>query len=62
AIRNMIRESKVHQIDSVIASSADESMVGMDASLLKLYKDGVIEKQVALDFASSPDLMLRKMV
>ncbi len=37
----MIRESKVHQIDTVIYSSANEGMQSMDASLLDLYHRGL---------------------
>lgn len=55
AIRNMIRESKIHQIDSVIQSSAAEGMISMDASLIKLYKDGVISKKTAIDHSSNPE-------
>ena len=39
AIRNMIRESKIHQIDSIITTSMEEGMVSMDNSLLKLFRD-----------------------
>jgi twitching motility protein PilT len=61
AIRNMIRESKVHQIDTVInASSSTDGMVGMDSSILKLYKSGIITKENALAFAEAPELMERK--
>ena len=61
AIRNMIRESKVHQIDSTIGVSAAEGMVSMDASLLELYKNGVIEAETALSASLSPDLMAKRM-
>ena len=40
AIKNMIRENKVHQIDGIIYSSAGGDMVSMDASLQKLVKEG----------------------
>ncbi|MCL2755186.1 MAG: PilT/PilU family type 4a pilus ATPase [Oscillospiraceae bacterium] len=61
AIRNMIRESKIHQIDTVINSSAAEGMVSMDNSILKLYKSGQISKENALAFAETPELMERKL-
>ena len=38
AIRNMIRESKTHQIDGIIATSQEEGMISMDNSLLALYR------------------------
>lgn len=62
AIRNMIRENKVHQIDTVIFSSANEGMVGMDTSLLNLYKKGVISKKDALLFSPNPDTLSKKML
>jgi Tfp pilus assembly pilus retraction ATPase PilT len=35
-------------------------MVGMDSSILKLYKSGIITKENALAFAEAPELMERK--
>ncbi|MDR2108676.1 MAG: PilT/PilU family type 4a pilus ATPase, partial [Coriobacteriales bacterium] len=40
AIRNLIREGRTHQMSAVINTSANEGMIGMDASLLELYKAG----------------------
>ncbi|MCL2018850.1 MAG: PilT/PilU family type 4a pilus ATPase [Oscillospiraceae bacterium] len=62
AIRNMIRESKVHQIDTVINASAASGMISMDNNILNLYKSEVISKENALAFAESPELMERKLV
>ena len=61
AIRNMIRDNKVHQIDGVIASSAHEHMRSMDQSLLELYKQSKITKETALKFASNADMLKRKL-
>lgn len=61
AIRNMIRDNKVHQIDGVIYSSGSEDMVSMDASLLKLYKDGIIREKEALTFATNPEMLKKKL-
>lgn len=60
AIRNMIRESKVHQIDGMIYSSAAEDMIAMDTSLLNLYKEGRITEKTALTYATNSDLLLKK--
>ena len=60
AIRNMIRESKIHQIDTVIFSSANEGMVSMDASILELYKQGRISAHNAVIYSTTPDLMAKK--
>ena len=62
AIRNMIRDNKVHQIDGVIASSAHEHMRSMDQSLLDLYKQRKITKETALKFASNADMLKRKLI
>lgn len=60
AIRNMIRESKIHQIDSVIYSSAADGMVTMDNSIYSLYQQGRIDKREALIYSSNPDFMEKK--
>lgn len=61
AIRNMIRESKIHQIDSVIHSSAAAGMLSMDSSLLCLFKDGVISERSALTCSSYPEQMKKRL-
>ena len=61
AVRNMIREGKVHQIDGLIYSSANSQMVSMDASLLKLYKEGRISKNTALIYATNPEMLSKRL-
>ena len=61
AIRNMIRDNKVHQIDGVISSSAHEGMRAMDQSLLELYKQGRITRETPLKYASNGDMLKRKL-
>ena len=58
AIRNMIRDNKIHQIDGVISSSPGQ-MRSMDQSLFELYKNGRITKETAINYAMNPE-MLRK--
>ena len=60
AIRNMIRENKVYQIDGFIQSSGQQ-MISMDNYLLKLYKEGTITKDAAIVHASNPDLLTRRL-
>ena len=48
AVQNMIREGKLHQLDSTMQSGAGEGMYTMDGSLLKLYREGKITKETAL--------------
>lgn len=59
AIKTMIRDGKVHQIDSVIYSSAKEGMVSMDSSILELYRKGKISAQTAIAFSLNQDAMRR---
>lgn len=61
AIRNMIRESKAHQIDAVLASSGDKGSVTMNASLQQLYQKGRITKENALIFSPTPELLQKKL-
>lgn len=60
AIRNMIRESKTHQIDTVINTSSSEGMLGMDASLVALCQKGIISRECAIRYAMNMELTLRK--
>ncbi|MDO4485005.1 MAG: PilT/PilU family type 4a pilus ATPase [Bacillota bacterium] len=61
AIRNMIRENKVHQIDGIIYSSMKDDMISMDGSLLKLYQEGTISQETALRYASNPEMLKKKL-
>lgn len=61
AVRNMIRESKIHQLDTVIYSSSSEGMRAMDASLLELYRKGTITDKSAMLHSTNPDLMAKKL-
>lgn len=61
AIRNMIREGKVHQIDGLLTSSVNDQMVSMDTSLLKLYKAGKISRNVALNYAANMEMLSKRL-
>ncbi|NLZ81549.1 MAG: PilT/PilU family type 4a pilus ATPase [Clostridiales bacterium] len=61
AIRNMIRESKIFQMDNVIYSGASEGMITMDTDILRLYNEGTISKENALLYCSNQDLMSKKL-
>ncbi|MEE1078615.1 MAG: PilT/PilU family type 4a pilus ATPase [Agathobacter sp.] len=60
AIRNLIRERKVHQIDGIIYTSAAENMIAMDTSIYNLYKAGVIDKHTAISEAVNQDMMQKR--
>lgn len=62
AIRTMIRDNKVHQIDGLIYSSAKTDMISMDSSLLSLFKEGKITKETALKYATNPEALSKKLL
>ncbi len=51
AVRNLIRERKVHQIPSAIQTGAKFDMQSMDQSLLKHIRDGKITREQAVLYA-----------
>ena len=59
AVKTMIRDNKIHQIDSVIYASKKEEMITMDSSILELYTQGLIDSQTALNFATNQELVGR---
>ncbi|MGM9521431.1 MAG: type IV pilus twitching motility protein PilT [Oscillospiraceae bacterium] len=61
AIRNLIRDAKLHQIDSVIATSAGEGMMSMDMSLTELYRRGRITRDTAVYYAVNQELMDKRL-
>ena len=61
AIRTMIRESKVYQMDNVLYAGADQGMQTMDTDVLRLYKAGRISREYALAYSSNPDTMVKKL-
>lgn len=62
AIRTMIRDGKVHQIDSIIYSSAKEGMLSMDSSILDLFRKGEITAETAVSFSLNQDSMRRNVM
>ena len=61
AIRNLIRERKTHQIDSVIAAGGKDGMRTMDQSLFMLAKSGRITPETALRFSIHEEALQRRL-
>lgn len=61
AIRTMIRDNKVHQIDGILATSARDEMFSMDMSLIQLFQKGIISRETALNYAANPEQMAKKL-
>lgn len=61
AIRNMIRDNKVPQIEGIVYSADTADMVSMDNSLFRLVKEGAITKETALAYAVNVEMLSRKL-
>ncbi len=59
AIKTMIRESKTHQMDTVIQSSSD--MYTMDSNIMSVYRSGRISAETAVEYATNPEIMARRL-
>lgn len=60
AIRNLIRERKIHQIDGIIYTSSAENMLTMDTSIYHLFQEGLITKHTAISEAVNPEMMEKR--
>lgn len=61
AVRNMIRESKAHQIESVIYAGRDEGMVTMDNWLFDMYSKKRITADDCMLFCVNSDQMAKRL-
>jgi twitching motility protein PilT len=59
AVRNLIRESKTHQIYSAIQTAGSIGMQTMDADLVRLVRAGRITRELAEQRASVPEELRR---
>ena len=60
AIHNMIREGKLHQLESAIQAASADGMVTMDSGLLKLYEQGRITKDTLLTWCNNYEFMIKR--
>ena len=61
AIRNLIRESKTHQIDAAIQAGSAEGMRTMDTSLLRLYAQKKITQDTLLKYCLNYEAVSRRL-
>ncbi len=57
AIRDYIKRGEVDEIESIIPKSSFDGMVSMNQSLLKLYEDGRITEETAVENSPKPNEM-----
>jgi twitching motility protein PilT len=60
AVRNIIRENEIHQIENIMQTGAREGMVLLDNCLYDLYCKCFITYDTALNRARNPDRITRK--
>lgn len=53
AVKNLIRENKVHQLDLVINTSADEGMIPLNHSLARLAREAEISIEDAITYSTN---------
>ena len=56
-IRNLIRQGKIYQINSLIQTGSKYGMQTMDMALIKLYEEDIISKSDLLIFLSNKDVI-----
>lgn len=61
AVRNLIREGKSHQLQSVLQTNRKLGMITMDESISQLYMENKIDRETAIQFAVDPDNMDMKL-
>lgn len=59
AVRNLIREAKIHQVYSIMQAGGKFGMVTMDQSLATLVREGTISMDVALERCAHEDELRR---
>lgn len=57
AISNLIRENKIAQIKTIIETSSKDGMISLDRDLKRLYKQKLINKEIAQRQMSNPELL-----
>ncbi len=55
AVRNLIREGKIHQLPNAIRMHAEQGMELLDQALVKLYRNGAISSESLFSFCNDHD-------
>ncbi len=60
AVRNIIRENRIHELNNVIQTSSGEGMMDLNTSLIHLVKKEEISTEDAMMYSRSPDDLKRR--
>ena len=56
AVKNLIREDKIYQIPTLIQSGGADGMQSLDMDIQRLLNIGMINREQAVQIASTPEL------
>jgi len=59
AVANLIRQSKVFEIPTVIETSYDQDMVSLNRSLAELVRTGVVHIETAMNYSTNPSELVK---
>ena len=62
AVRNLIREGKSHQLETIMQTNRKLGMITMDDAIIQLFYEGKIDREMAIQFAQDPDSMKNKVM
>ncbi|MBR6896705.1 MAG: type IV pilus twitching motility protein PilT [Lachnospiraceae bacterium] len=60
AIKNLIRESKIHMIPAMVQTSRRQGMITMDDAIYDLFTSHRIDEETAVSYAQDPTTMAKK--
>ena len=55
AVKNLIRENRIHEIDLIIDTSSQEGMISLNRSLMELLQKGEITMENAVAYSLNPE-------
>lgn len=61
AIKTLIRDNRIHQIDTSIQTGSSSGMVSMDDYILRLAKEGKISKENAFQYSMNAEQLKKKL-
>jgi len=61
AVKNLIRDGKIHQLSNVIRTHSQTGMKLLDQSLVELYRKRVISHDNVINFCNEPDEVVKLM-
>ena len=61
AIQNLIRDGRTQQMDNAILNAHGKTMLSMDNELLRLFKEGRIDRHTAMVHATNPEALGKRL-